>query len=209
MSKLTTMELYQILYSHYGPQDWWPGEGFEIAIGAILTQNTSWKNVEKAIDNLRENDLLEPEKIIACPDDLLIQLIKPSGFFNQKSCYLKNISELWIRNRHPNRDELLSVKGIGQETADSILLYLFQKPEFVIDAYTIRISNRLGLHHSKNKQLLKNFYQKSLPKSVQIFNEFHALFVIHGKTTCLKRKPKCNECILSTKCNWVNNTIQD
>ncbi|MCK5184404.1 MAG: endonuclease, partial [Candidatus Heimdallarchaeota archaeon] len=124
-------DLFEKMLAFYGSQNWWPGEGFEIAIGAILTQNTSWKNVEKALENLRNNNLLSPKSILECEDELLVEFITPVGFFNLKAQYLKNLCRLWISNPKPNRETLLSVKGIGEETADSILLYLLNEAEFV------------------------------------------------------------------------------
>ena len=199
---ITTIELYQKLFSFYGPQNWWPGEGFEIVIGAILTQNTSWTNVENALDNLRAEGLLTPQGIINASDERISQLIQPSGYFNQKTQYLKNISKLWLENPNPTRRELLDVKGIGEETADSILLYLLEKPEFVIDLYTVRISQRLGLGASADKRYWKKFYQDSLKKDVKMFNEYHALIVEHAKTFCKKNNPKCSDCFLLDNCNF-------
>ncbi|HUU77682.1 MAG TPA: endonuclease [candidate division Zixibacteria bacterium] len=199
---LTAKQLFEELLSYYGPQNWWPGVGFEIAVGAILTQNTSWKNVEIALENLRNIDLLNPENIVACEIDLLKNMIKPSGFFNQKSQYLKNFSKFWINNSNPSRDELLQIKGIGEETADSILLYLLNKPEFVVDAYTVRISNRIGLGKSDSKQYWKEFFEKALDKDIHLFNEYHALLVIHGKEKCNKKNPNCKECFLNRKCEY-------
>jgi len=200
-------ELFEKMFAYYGPQNWWPGEGFEIAIGAILTQNTSWANVEKALANLKANNILTPEKILTCDDELLLQLIKSTGFYNQKAHYLKNLCELWIRNPKPSRKALLSVKGIGDETADSILLYLLSKAEFVIDAYTIRISRRIGFSKSYNKKFWKDFYMSKLDKDVQMFNEFHALFVEHGKRFCRKKDPLCCVCFLNTDCNYGKKAI--
>ncbi|MBK5112534.1 MAG: endonuclease [Candidatus Heimdallarchaeota archaeon] len=195
-------ELFEKMLSFYGPQNWWPGEGFEIAIGAILTQNTSWKNVEKAIENLREQNLLTPRGILDCDSDMLLKMITPAGFYNQKARYLKNISRLMISNSKPSRQALLSVKGVGEETADSILLYLFKEAEFVIDAYTIRISKRLGFGASDNRNYWKSFYESSLNKEVSLFNEFHALFVEHGKRFCKKEKPQCTNCFLAIDCEF-------
>ncbi|NHJ31931.1 MAG: endonuclease [Asgard group archaeon] len=193
-------ELFEKMFAFYGPQNWWPGEGFEIAISAILTQNTSWKNVEKALKNLRNNNLLSPKSILECDDDLLLKIITPAGFYNQKAQYLKNLCKLWMSNPKPSREALLSVKGIGDETADSILLYLFNEAEFVIDAYTIRISNRLGYGKSENRRFWKDFYESRLEKDVKVFNEFHALFVEHGKRFCKKEKPLCPDCFLVKDC---------
>ncbi|NHJ47837.1 MAG: endonuclease [Asgard group archaeon] len=195
-------ELFDKLFAYYGPQNWWPGEGFEIAIGAILTQNTSWKNVETALENLRKNDLLTPINILQANFEILKKLIAPSGFFNQKAQYLLNLCKLWVNNNNPTREELLAVKGIGEETADSILLYLLNQPEFVIDAYTVRISNRLGLSVSNSKKYWKDFYEAVISKSVSIYNEFHALFVIHAKTYCKKNTPDCFNCFLEKDCSF-------
>jgi len=161
---MTPQLLYEKLYAHYGPQYWWPGEGFEIGIGAILTQNTNWRNVEKALANLKEQDLVEPVAILACDIELLSSLIEPAGFYHQKVIYLRNFCKLWLENPSPSRNELLAVKGIGPETADCILLYLLEKPEFVIDAYTVRISRRLGFGTSTKKQFWKDFYETALEK---------------------------------------------
>ncbi len=202
VSILHPNELFQKLFAFYGPQDWWPGEGFEIAIGAILTQNTSWVNVEKALENLRQVNLLNPEAIMNIDNLELEDLIRPAGFFKQKSIYLKNMSKLLAYNPTPSRGELLAVKGIGEETADSILLYLFEQPEFVIDSYTVRISQRLGFGSSNKKNFWKQFYESKLEKEAALFNEFHALLVIHAKNYCLKRAPKCNICFLMNDCKY-------
>ena len=200
MCALSPKQLFNELLNYYGSQNWWPGEGFEIAIGAILTQNTSWNNVEKALLNLKNNDILTPEQILQCEDFLLKELIRPAGFFNQKAIYLKNISRLWIADQNPSREELLSVKGIGEETADSILLYLLNEPHFVIDIYTVRICNRIGFGNSSDKTFWKNFFESSLERDVYLFNEYHALLVIHAKNFCKKKSPKCNDCFLRKKC---------
>ncbi|MFW9922578.1 MAG: endonuclease III domain-containing protein [Candidatus Thorarchaeota archaeon] len=202
MFNLSPNILYDKLLTYYGPQNWWPGEGFEIAIGAILTQNTSWKNVEIAIENLREYGLLTPERIVESSIEVLKELIKPSGFFNQKAEYLKELSKFWIVNSNPTREELLSIKGIGEETADSILLYLLQKMEFVSDNYTVRISTRLGFGEEMSKSYWKSYYQKNLPKEITIYNELHALFVVHGKNFCSKKNPSCSICFLLENCDF-------
>jgi len=192
--------LYEKLYAHYGSQYWWPGEGFEIGIGAILTQNTNWRNVEKALANLKDHDLLEPAAILLCDTKLLSSLIEPAGFSHQKAEYLRNFCTLWLENPSPARDELLAVKGIGAETADCILLYLLETPEFVIDAYTVRISTRLGFGTSTKKQFWKDYYEASLEKDVSLFKEFHALFVVHAKEYCKKTRPICQTCFLQSDC---------
>lgn len=200
---MTPLELYKRLLSYYGPQNWWPGEGFEIAIGAILTQNTSWNNVEKALENLRENNLLTPKAILSCDENVLKKHIAPAGFYNQKAQYLYNLCNLWLKNSTPSRDELIAVKGIGEETADSILLYLFERPFFVIDKYTIRICRRLGFGSNKSKQYWKIFFEQKLPATTQLYKEFHALLVQHAKTFCLKRNPDCSHCFLQKDCDYM------
>ena len=205
---MNVQDLFDELYSFYGPQRWWPGEGFEIAVGAILTQNTSWKNVEKALNNLHEKNLMSPINILNVHISVLEKALKPSGYFSQKASYLRNLCKLFIENPNPNREELLRVKGIGEETADSILLYLFNKPEFVIDSYTIRISNRLGLGNHMRRDSWKKFFENNIENKPEIFNEFHALLVKHAKTFCLKNNPKCSECFLSNKCEYGFKTIQ-
>lgn len=192
--------LFSKMHLFYGDQEWWPGEGFEIAIGAILTQNTSWNNVEKAMENLRKTALLNPEVILQSKKDFLKEQIRPSGFFNQKSIYLRNLSKLWVENQNPTRKELLAVKGIGAETADSILLYLLNTPEFVIDTYTIRVSERIGFGSFQSKSKWKEYFEENIEKNVYVYNEFHALFVIHAKTFCKKNNPICNNCFLRDNC---------
>ncbi|MGY4687007.1 endonuclease [Petrotoga sp. DB-2] len=210
-------EIYKDLYDYYGPQHWWPADDwFEVTVGAILTQNTSWNNVEKSIENLKQRDLLEPEKLSKIEEDDLAQLIRSSGFYNLKSKRLKNFLE-WLKKYNYDtdkiknksvtslREELLSIKGIGKETADSILLYAFEMPVFVIDAYTKRMFSRLGLILSREYDEFQNFFEKNLTKDVQLYNEYHALIVKHSKVYC-KKTPKCSNCFLKEKCSWgVNN----
>lgn len=210
-------EIYKDLYDYYGPQHWWPADDwFEVTVGAILTQNTAWNNVEKSIENLKQRDLLEPEKLSKIKEDDLAQLIRSSGFYNLKSKRLKNFLE-WLKKYNYDidkiknksvtslREELLSIKGIGKETADSILLYAFEMPVFVIDAYTKRMFSRLGLILSRQYDEFQDFFEKNLTKDVQLYNEYHALIVKHSKVYC-KKTPKCSDCFLKEKCNWgVNN----
>jgi endonuclease-3 related protein len=210
-------EIYKDLYDYYGPQHWWPADDwFEVTVGAILTQNTSWNNVEKSIENLKQRDLLEPEKLSKIEEDDLAQLIRSSGFYNLKSKRLKNFLE-WLKKYNYDidkiknkgvtslREELLNIKGIGKETADSILLYAFEMPVFVIDAYTKRMFSRLGLISGKEYDEFQDFFEKNLRRDVQLYNEYHALIVKHSKVYC-KKVPKCSNCFLKEKCNWgVNN----
>ena len=195
----SVLELFNTLLKHYGPQHWWPcpsGARWEIIVGAILTQNTAWTNVEKAIGNLLAADVMSPQKILKIPDAELQELIRPAGFFKQKCAYLKAMAQFIIDHESEFeksddvwalRKQLLEVKGIGRETADSILLYAFNKPIFVIDAYTRRVVERhLGLNGSVHYDVLQKTFIDALPSDVTIYNEYHALIVALCKESCLK-----------------------
>ena len=201
--------IYQLLYQRFGPQHWWPGETpFEIITGAILTQNTNWANVEKAIANLKSADLLTPEKLHHLDIEQLALLIRPAGYFNIKARRLKNFLTWLFENYNGRlknmeqlntdrlRQELLAIKGIGPETADSILLYAFDRAVFVIDTYTARIATR---HHliepAADYEQLQYLFESNLPQDVKLFNEYHALLVRVGKNWC-KPKPRCETCPL-------------
>jgi len=203
------LQIYNLLYKVYGPRHWWPAESaFEVAVGAILTQNTNWQNVEKAISNLKRQNLLDPAKLKAVTLKRLAAAIRPSGYFNLKAKRLKSFVNYLLKDYDGNinqmrkkttlrlRQELLLINGIGPETADSILLYAVGKPIFVIDAYTKRILDCLGLSGPgscySDMQLL---FMSKLPKSVKLYNEFHALIVAHGKHAC-RPKPRCASCTL-------------
>ncbi len=202
--------MYKILADSLGPSHWWPGETpFEVAVGAILTQNTNWSNVQKAIHRLREQDLLQPEKMWSISEEELSQLIKPAGYFRLKSRRLKNflsflhaecdfyLQELGNMDMDALRPKLLEIKGIGPETADSILLYALGKPSFVVDAYTKRILNRHFLvHEDIDYHELRDFFMDRLPADASLFNEYHALLVRTGNSWCRKKNPVCNECPL-------------
>ena len=197
------------MFDALGPRQWWPGETpFEVVIGAILTQNTNWSNVEKAIKNLKTAGKLSPEGIHELSVTALAELIRPSGFFNVKakrvkafinwlfSRYEGNLSRMFARDLEILRSELLSVKGIGPETADSILLYAGNMPTFVVDAYTHRIFSRHALIPEESTyDEMKSFFEENLPKDVQLFNEYHALIVNIGKMFCKPRKV-CEPCPL-------------
>jgi len=202
-------EIYQLLFDRFGPQSWWPGEtAFEIITGAILTQNTNWANVEKAIANLKSANLLTPEKLYHLDVSELAELIRPAGYYNIKAKRLKSFLN-WLFNscdgRLENlenldtdrlRAELLAVNGIGPETADSILLYAFGRPIFVVDAYTARAAVRHGLiEPDADYEQLRELFQSNLPQDVQLFNEYHALLVRLGKEFC-RPKAKCPGCPL-------------
>jgi endonuclease-3 related protein len=203
---------YRSLFDAHGPQHWWPGRTrFEVIVGAILTQNTSWSNVEAAIRNLRAARLVSPAAIEAVPVTKLARLIRPSGYFRQKAKKLKSFTAFLFSRysgslahmfRTPTqilRERLLSVHGIGPETADSILLYAGDHPVFVIDAYTRRILERHNLATSKHSyEELRALFESSLPRDPQLFNEFHALIVHTGKHFCRKSVPRCSECSLSS-----------
>jgi endonuclease III related protein len=202
--------IYDILLKHFGPQDWWPGDTpFEVIVGAILTQNTNWTNVEKAITNIKNADLLTPDKLHHLEIAALAALIRPAGYFNIKAKRLKNFLDWFFENysgklenlesiRTPQlREQLLSVKGIGPETADSILLYALNRSVFVVDAYTARICTR---HHiideGSDYHQIQETFESNLPSDTQLFNEYHALLVRLGKDFC-KPTPKCDECPLN------------
>jgi len=203
------LQIYQKMFAALGPRQWWPGETpFEVVIGAILTQNTNWSNVEKAIKNLKTAGKLSPEGIYELSVTELAKLIRPSGFFNVKakrvktfinwlfSRYEGNLSKMFARDLQSLRSELLSVKGIGPETADSILLYAGNMPTFVVDAYTHRIFSRHELIPEESTyDDMKSFFEENLPKDVQLFNEYHALLVNIGKMFC-KPKKVCEPCPL-------------
>ena len=203
------LQIYQKMFEALGPRQWWPGETpFEVVIGAILTQNTNWSNVEKAIKNLKTAGKLSPEGIYELSVTELAELIRPSGFFNVKakrvkafinwlfSRYKGNLSKMFAQDLQALRGELLSVKGIGPETADSILLYAGNMPTFVVDAYTHRIFSRHELIPEESTyDDMKSFFEENLPKDVQLYNEYHALLVNIGKMFCKPRKV-CEPCPL-------------
>ncbi len=208
--------VYDLLYKSFGKQGWWPltlkgykskhhsgkpktaKHKFEIIIGAILTQNTNWKNVEKALYNLSKNNLVDMNKIKRIKKEKLAELIKPAGYYNQKAERLKIIAGFLSKNQNPTREQLLNVKGIGPETADSILLYAFNKPFFVIDAYTKRIFERLG-YKAKNYDEWQKLFTNNLSKNTELFKEYHALLVELGKNYC-KKKAICKECPIKETC---------
>lgn len=180
------LRLYQQLEAEYGKQHWWPADSqYEVVVGALLTQNTNWKNVEKAIANLKKAGKLEPRRLLETENRELETLIRPSGFYRQKAERLKLLTAKYLdiikRGSLPTRDELLLVKGVGKETADSILLYAFDLPYFVIDAYTKRFCSHHALFEGKEYDEYRLFFESSLPRSVQLYKEYHALIVRWGK----------------------------
>ncbi len=202
-------DMYKKMLSFFGPQNWWPADTpLEVMIGAILTQNTNWKNVEKAINNLKEKGLLDILKIHKMPEQELSLLIKSAGYFKIKAKRVKNLISHIVKNYNADlnkffsldteslRRELLSIKGIGPETADSILLYAAHRPVFVVDAYTFRIMKRHNMIWDDiGYEELQELFMKNLPCDEQLFNEFHALIVQTGKQFC-KKKPLCKGCPL-------------
>jgi len=205
--KSLLMQIYEILYRSFGPMHWWPGETpFEVMVGAILTQNTSWKNVEKAIDRLKENGLLSSTKIRRLRRNQLASLIRSSGYYRIKAERLKafvnflfehydgNLNRMRKEEIKTLREKLLRVKGIGPETSDSILLYGLKKPIFVVDAYTQRVLSRHGLISERAPyEEVQNLFMDHLPLDEKLFNEYHALLVHLGKNVC-KKSPECDIC---------------
>lgn len=209
------LEIYRLLRASFGHRRWWPGDTpFEVIIGAILTQNTAWTNVEKAIDNLKCANALSIDAIITLPDSELALLIRPSGYYNQKAVRLKAIC-FYLRDRCSGdlaeltsvptsklREELLAIKGIGAETADSILLYAFNRAVFVVDAYTRRVLSRLSLIENRaGYDDIQRIFMDNLEPDRELFNDYHAQFVALGKYHC-KNKPLCEGCPLNGVCEY-------
>jgi endonuclease III related protein len=236
MEILKISTIYKILLKKYGPQGWWPvyslrnknnrnekgyfintglinrskflskASQFEIALGAILTQNTAWTNVEMAIDNLVNQNLLDPEILLETEQNILEEAIRPSGYYRQKAKKLKILAQYItdgkvFDNEHiPKRDSLLELWGIGNETADSILLYAYNVPVFVVDAYTIRIIQRIGILKGTEKyEVISKVFTDNIKKDFTVYQEFHALIVQHAKQHC-KKKPVCEGCALEYGC---------
>ena len=203
-------EIYDRLYQFYGPQNWWPAESrIEMLVGAVLTQNTNWQNVRKAIETLRTEGMLSFDALSSLPVDTLSLFIKPSGYYNLKARRLKNLlrmiedeyggrlDDLLETEPYSARESLLSVKGIGPETADSILLYGGGHPIFVVDAYTHRVFSRHNLVPDDcDYQSLQDLFMDNLPHDSRLFNEYHALIVKTAKQFCKKNKPLCEKCPL-------------
>lgn len=202
--------IYKKLLRAFGPQGWWPAKTpFEIAVGAVLTQNTNWSNVEKAIGNLKKGGKLSARAVYEMPESELSALIRPSGYFNIKAGRLKSFVDFLVEDYGGSmkrmkkqeceglRERLLEIKGIGPETADSILLYALEKPVFVIDAYTKRVLSRHSMvEEDAPYEVLQGLFHGFLKRDVRLFNEYHALFVRVGKTFCRPREPLCGGCPL-------------
>jgi len=209
------LSIYRRLLAHFGPQHWWPArESFEVIVGAILTQSAAWGNVEKAIANLRAAEALSPRALRRLPLSKLATLVHPCGYYNAKALKLKSfaywlgnhcdddLDRLFASNTDDLRQQLLSIHGIGQETADSIILYAANKPIFVIDAYTRRIINRIGLAPDRNSYAAyQTLFMEYLPPDTGLFNEYHALLVCLGKNICRSR-PLCQQCCLNNICHF-------
>ena len=235
--KVNLYNIYKKLYDGFGSQGWWPTtkpgetrpihrgkrpdterERLEIVIGAILTQNTNWKNVERALENLNRKNMVDVGRLAESNQSYIASLIKSAGYYNQKAKRIKDFSRFLIKkyegktsklfnqNIKDLRRTLLSISGIGPETADSIILYAALKPIFVIDAYTRRIMSRLGLIESKGDyENLQRTFMENLPKNQRLFNEYHALLVNLGKNYCIKSNPKCDKCPLKDICKFYKN----
>jgi len=209
-TKKTLMDGFRLMLKRFGPRGWWPGETpFEVMVGAILTQNTNWRNVEKAIGNLEAADALDPRVMLEISPHRLAALIKPAGYFRVKAKRLRHFLKYFVENYDGSarkmarrdlgelRPELMAVNGIGPETADSILLYALKKPLFVIDAYTKRILSRHGLcAEDDTYDDLQELFMDRLAKDIPLYNEYHALIVETGKDFC-RTNPRCDECPLN------------
>jgi endonuclease III related protein len=203
-------DIYDRLLDHFGPQQWWPADSaFEVMVGAVLTQNTNWQNVTVAIERLRQGDFLSFERLSAISETELAELIRPSGYYNVKARRLLNLLQMIAESYDGSlqrllddeismaREKLLAVTGIGEETADSILLYACGQPIFVVDAYTYRICSRHQLIGEEcDYQSLQELFMDNLPRDALFFNEYHALLVMTGKHYCKKKVPLCEQCPL-------------
>jgi len=205
------LSIHYCLYDFFGPLHWWPAdEELEVIVGTILTQNTNWKNVSKALKIIKENNLLNVRTLFEIDEKYLGTLIKPCGYYNLKAKRLKNFISFFYQKYKGStkkmfskdcwllREELLNINGIGPETADSILLYAGEKPVFVVDAYTKRIFKRHKLLSEKdNYEQIQRYFMEQLPSDERLFNEFHAQIVMVGKKYCKRNNPDCQKCPLS------------
>ncbi|TWT39108.1 endonuclease III domain-containing protein [Blastopirellula retiformator] len=206
---ITLLDVYDRLLAHYGPQAWWPGDSrLEIMVGAILTQNTSWRNVEKAILNLKEEGLFDPFKLQETPQEGLAEIIRPAGYYRLKAKRLQNLMRYVVETHHGDldamfacslsalREDLLALNGIGPETADAILLYAGELPTFVVDTYTARVLKRHGwIEQEADYHQIQDLLVSELPQEVPLYNEYHALLVRVGNAHC-RKTPKCDTCPL-------------
>ncbi len=215
------VEIFERLLEHFGPRFWWPADSpFEVCVGAILTQNTNWGNVEKALGNIKAENRLSPGALREIAIERLAELIRPAGYFNVKSARLKDfigwfferydgsLEKMFASNWRELREELLAVRGIGPETCDSILLYAGHMPSFVVDAYTKRLFSRLGLlGENESYEETRKLFMANLPADVQLYNEYHALIVQHCKDFC-RKKPLCGSCPLNSGCRFYLETVK-
>lgn len=212
------VEIYKSLLGSFGPQGWWPAKTrFEVVVGAILTQNTNWKNVETVIRGLEKQHLLRPDALYKLPTGRLAKIIRPAGYYNQKAKKLKiflgyfkgydfDLRKLMKKDGAQLREELLDIWGIGPETADSILLYALDKPVFVVDAYTRRVFSRMGFVDERiGYEGLRSFFENRLEKNLEMFKEFHALIDELAKRHC-KSKPECKKCPVKGLCGFSGKT---
>lgn len=212
-----TRAVYDALYAAYGPQRWWPADTpFEVMVGAILTQNTAWANVERALARLREHGALEASAILALSTQDLAEALRPSGYFNVKARRLSAFCAFFLEaggldalaglETQALRRALLEVKGVGPETADDILLYALERPVFVVDAYTRRLFTRLGLlEGDESYEAIRQGFEQALGPDVPLLNEYHALIVRHAKDVC-KTRARCAGCVLRLECAAVRGT---
>lgn len=209
LTRRELMTIYRRLHRRFGPRHWWPAETpFEVVVGAVLTQNTAWTNVERAIANLKQARALTPERLCKAPVTQIARWIRPTGYFNLKARRLRAVLLWWRRHKDPVRaerrrpllplrQELLGVYGVGPETADSILLYALGRPSFVVDAYTKRIFARHGwVRWTAGYDEIQQTFTRALPARVPLYNEYHALLVELGKILCHARHPNCQACPL-------------
>jgi endonuclease-3 related protein len=205
------MEMYERMLTKFGPQHWWPGDSpLEIMVGAVLVQNTSWRNVEHAINNLREAGVMEPRALYNVPPTELAELIRPAGYYQLKTKRLRNLLRFIVEQYGGSldamfntgvaslREQLLEINGIGPETADAILLYGGGLPTFVVDTYAHRILARHGwLDYDATYDDIKDYFESTLPNDAALYNEYHALLVRVGKDYCKRSAPNCEACPLA------------
>ncbi len=213
------IDIFNVLKNYYGPRMWWPvtppgknypeytggpentEQRFEVAVGAVLTQNTSWKNAARAIENLNRSNNLNPEAIARLENRELANIIRPSGYYNMKARKLKVLADYFLKKIEISRESLLRLYGIGPETADSILLYAYDRPCFVIDAYTRRIFGRIGIIDAdETYENIRKYFETNLPFDIGVFKEYHALIVEHAKSFC-RKTPHCCDCPLEYICD--------
>ena len=205
------MEAYERMLAKFGPQRWWPGDSpFEIMVGAVLVQNTAWRNVEQAINNLRDARVMEPQSLFNVPPEELAELIRPAGYYQLKTKRLRNLLRFLVEEHDGSlesmfsiglpslREQLLAINGIGPETADAILLYAGGLPTFVVDTYSHRILARHGwLDYDASYDDIKDYFESTLPDDPALYNEYHALLVRIGKDYCKRTAPNCEACPLA------------